>query len=292
VFVLAGIGVMLGALIVTSGVLHRRYEIYMRAENAQDLTQDTRVLLQGLAVGRVRQVNPVMDVATGRLAFVVRLSIDAEFSNGSPVSVPRGTRAVIEQVNPIAPPVIQLLVPSGRERVVGEAPVAPGDTIDSDRRQGTVDALSHLATDLSDEVHTTIAETRALLKQMTNTAAQTSVLLSETTPRVERALEQLSKSLDRADGVLADAGPRVGPVADSVVAVLAEARAALRRVSALADTAQTVVGESRAPMQQTLQHLQNAAIVLEHFADQVSRRPTRLLTGVTPPPLDTARSQP
>jgi hypothetical protein len=31
---------------------------------------------------------------------------------------------------------------------------------------------------------------------------------------------------------------------------------------------------------------------LEHFADQVSRRPTRLLTGVEPPLLDTNRKRP
>ena len=148
VFVLASVGVILGALVITSGALHRQYAIYMRVGNAQDLTPDTRVLLQG------------------------------------------------------------------------------------------------------------------------------------------------SGSLDRADTVLAVLSPRVGPTADSLAAVLGEARRALRHVDALADTAQSVVGEDRIMLQETLMHLHNSALLLAHFADQVSRRPTRLLMGVKPPPLDTTRSQP
>ena len=148
IFVLGSVGVILAALVITSGVLHRQYAVYMRVANPQDLTQDTRVLLQG------------------------------------------------------------------------------------------------------------------------------------------------SGSLDRADTVLAVLSPRVGPTADSLVAILGEARRALQRVDALADTAQSVVGEDRITLQETLRHLHNSALLLEHFADQVSRRPTRLLTGVKPPPLDTTRSQP
>jgi ABC-type transporter Mla subunit MlaD len=287
-FVLASVGVILGALVITSGVLHRQYAIYMRVANAQDLTPDTRVQLQGLAVGRVRQVDPVMDGTSGALSFVARLSIDAVFPNGARVAIPRGTRAVIEQVNPIAPPVIQLIVPA----TGGGDLIAAGDTIASERRQGAVDVLSGLATDLSKELHQTIADTRALLVQTTRAAARTTRLVDNATPRVQQALDQLSHSLDRADGVLAELGPRVGPTADSLVAVLSEAREAMHRVNALADTAQSIVSEDRVTLQETLQHLHNSAVVLEHFADQVSRRPTRLLTGVKPPPADTARNQP
>jgi hypothetical protein len=32
-----------------------------------------------------------------------------------------------------------------------------------------------------------------------------------------------------------------------------------------------------------MERLQHTGEMLEHFTDQVSRRPTRLLTGVTPP---------
>lgn len=279
---------MLGTLVITSGLLHRRYDVYMRAGSAQDLTQDTRVLLQGLAVGRVRRVDPLLDSASGNLTFVARLSIDAEFPNGAPVTIPQGTHAVIEQLNPIASPVIQLIVPDGGAR----APVEPGDTISSERVQGAMDALGRIAADLSDELRETIRETRVLARQTTRTARAAEHLVSASAPRVEDALSRLSSSLERADRVLADLGPRVAPLADSLSAVLADTRQTLRRVTALAMTADSLAGENRAPIQETIQHLHNSAVLLEHFADQVSRRPTRLLTGVQPPPLDTSRKQP
>jgi ABC-type transporter Mla subunit MlaD len=286
--VLAAVGVMLGTLVITSGLLHRRYDIYMRTASAQDLSQDTRVLLQGLAVGRVRQVNPLPDSGSGNLSFVARLSIDAEFPNGARVTMPRGTHAVIEQLNPIAAPVIQLVVPEGGARTA----VQPGDTITSERLQGAMDALGKIAGDLSDELRQTIRDTRLLVQQTTRTAQEAEHLVSASTPRVEEVLSQLTTSLERADRMLADLGPRVAPLTDSLSAVLADTRRTLRQVTAVAMTADSLAGENRVPIQETIQHLHNAAVLLEHFADQVSRRPTRLLTGVQPPPLDTSRKEP
>jgi ABC-type transporter Mla subunit MlaD len=286
--VLATIGVMVGVLVVTSGLLERRYDVYMRATSAQDLTQDTRVLLQGLAVGRVRQVNPTPDSANGRLSFVARLAIDAEFPNGAPVIIPLRTRAVIEQLNPIAAPVIQLIAPEGGPR----GAVAAGDTIVSERRQGAVDVLGRLATDLSDELTKTIQETRVLAQHSTRAAQEVERLVSRSGPQVDEVLGRLSASLERTDRLLADLGPRVGPLSDSLSAVLADTRTALRRVNSLAETADAMAGENRVALQETIQHLHNSAVLLEHFADQVSRRPTRLLTGVNPPPLDSNRKRP
>lgn len=279
---------ILGTLIITSGVLERRYEVYMRAGSAQDLTQDTRVLLQGLAVGRVRRVDPVQDPAGNGLRFVARLAIDAEFPNGAPVTIPRGTRAVIEQVNPIAPPVIQLIVPEG----AAPGAIGPGDTIPSERRQGAMDVLGRLAADLSAQLQETITDTRTLLRQSTRTATQAERVVVETAPRVEEVLDRLSRSLERTDRVLADLGPRVAPLGDSLLAVLADTRRTLQRVNHVAGVADAMAGENRAAIRETIQHLHNSAVLLEHFADQVSRRPTRLLTGVEPPPLDTSRKRP
>jgi hypothetical protein len=42
--------------------------------------------------------------------------------------------------------------------------------------------------------------------------------------------------------------------------------------------------ENRAYAKEIAERLLRTAVVLEHFSDQVSRRPARLLTGVTPPP--------
>jgi len=61
VFILVTIGIMVGTVIITSGLGRVQHVLYMRTETAQDLTSDTRVYLQGLAVGRVRQVYPQVD---------------------------------------------------------------------------------------------------------------------------------------------------------------------------------------------------------------------------------------
>jgi hypothetical protein len=76
---------------------------------------------------------------------------------------------------------------------------------------------------------------------------------------VEEALDQLARRLERTDRMLADLGPRVAPLSDSLMAVLAGTRRTLTQVKELA---------------------------------QVSRRPTRFLTGVEPPSLDTNRKRP
>lgn len=283
-FVLVILGVIAGVLIVTSGLLEARQDLFMRAASAQDLTSDTRVLLQGLEIGRVRQVNATMDSSSGRLAFVARLTIMERFPDGAAVTIPRGTRAVIEQVNPIAAPVVQLLVPGEGGRL---GYLEPGDTIGSERRAGAVDALGRIASDLSEELRSTLDETRATLLRTRRAATETERLLVASTPRVSDVLERIAANLTRTEAMLADVGPRMGPLQDSLMAVLAETRQVLRRVDQLATSAHSVVGDNQTAIRETVQHLHNSAVLLEHFATQISRRPTRLLTGVRPPPADT-----
>ncbi|HWP38027.1 MAG TPA: hypothetical protein VNL18_10790 [Gemmatimonadales bacterium] len=273
------IGTVVGVLVVTSGVLVARQDLYMRASTALDLTQDTRVLLQGLDIGRIRQVNAVVDSATGSLSFVARLSITERYPDGAPVALPRGTRAVIEQINPIAPPVVQLLVPEGAPAV---GYVAPGDTLISERRTTTMDALGRMATDLSDELRRTLEDARALARRGERAALEAHRLIATSAPVVTEALQRLSGSLDRAERVLAQIEPRIVPLNDSVLAALADARAVLRRLDRAATNAEAMTDESRPQIAELIQHLHNSAAMLEHFTEQVSRRPTRLITGVKP----------
>ena len=183
---------------------------------------------------------------------------------------------------------IQLIVPENG----GRATVEPGDTIGSERRQGAMDVLGRLATDLTGELQLAIRDTRAMMRQATRSAAEAERLVTASTPRVEEALDQLAQSLERTDRMLADVGPRVAPLSDSPMAILADTRRTLRQVNDLAQTADALAGENRAAISETIQHLPNSSVLLEHFADQVSRRPTRLLTGVEPPSLDTNRKRP
>lgn len=278
-FVLTALGVITGALLVTSGLGDVRYDLYMRAESAQDLTRDTRVFLQGLEIGRVRQLNPVQDSVTGTLAFVARLSINQKFPDGAPVLLPIGTSALIAQTSPISAPVVQIQTPAkGRVNVY----LQPGDTMPSTRTINAMDRLGDVADRLSGEVEDALGQTRRLLSGTNRAVTRTDSLLVVTTPLMERSLKQLASSLERADRMLTALEPRMGPVTDSLTATLADTRRVLQRLDELATTANGMANENRTALRQTIDNLYKSSITMDHFVDQVSRRPMRMLTGVKP----------
>jgi len=289
-FVLTALGVITGTLLVTSGLGDVRYDLYMRTASAQDLTSDTRVFLQGLEIGRVRQVNPVQDSATGTLTFVTRLSINQRFPDGTEVTLPLGTSALIAQTSPIAAPVIQIETPRNARL---SAYLLPGDTIPSTRTVSAMDRLGDVAEQVSGEVESALGETRRLLASTIQTVAATDSLLATTAPLVERSLTQLAASLERTDRMLGSLEPRVGPVVDSIALTLAETRQVLQRLDELAGTAGSMAAENRESIRATVENLRRSSIIMDHFVEQVSRRPTRMLTGVRPPPLaDSAGPRP
>lgn len=277
---LATIGVIVGAIIVTSGLGVPRYDLYMRAASANDLTQDTRVLLQGLPVGRVRAIYPAVDTLSGQMAVLAKLSIERRFRDGTELSLPSGTRAVIVQRNPIASPVVELVLPN---RPPG-ALLQPNDTIDSDRPASVIDVMSEMALELRTELTATLQETRTLLTRSTTAVEQTNAVLTSVGPPLQDALQNLASALDRTDQLLADLGPRVVDLSDSVAVALADARHILHTLDSLTLLGQQMASENRDAIRNLVDHLHRSAAVLEHFTDKVSRRPLRLFTGVTPPP--------
>ncbi len=294
-FILASIGIILGLLIVTSNALDDRQDFYMRAATADGLTQDTRVSLRGLQIGRVTQVNPRVDDAG--VSFVARLSLRRTYPDGTLLQLPVGTRAVIAAPLPIsiAAAAVDLEIPG---QAAGTEFLLPGDTIDSDRIPGAVDLLGEVATALKSEVLQTLAQTQVLIEQSTRTIAEThgiiestQSLIGTTTPKVEEALELLAASLERTDQILAEISPRVGPLQDSLMATLAQARRILTSFDTLATTAHELLAENRNVIQEALARLAHTTTVLDHFAEQVTRRPLRFLTGVTPPPPDTTEER-
>jgi ABC-type transporter Mla subunit MlaD len=294
-FILASIGIILGLLVITSNALDDRQDFYMRAATADGLTQDTRVSLRGLQIGRVTQVNPRVDDAG--VSFVARLSLRRTYPDGTLLQLPVGTRAVIAAPLPIsiAAAAVDLEIPG---QAAGTEFLQPGDTIDSDRIPGAVDLLGEVATALKSEVLQTLAQTQVLIEQSTRTIAETHgiiestrSLIGTTTPKVEEALELLAASLARTDQILAEISPRVGPLQDSLMATLAQARRILTSFDTLATTAHELLAENRNVIQEALARLAHTTTVLDHFAEQVTRRPLRFLTGVTPPPPDTTEKR-
>jgi ABC-type transporter Mla subunit MlaD len=279
-FVLIGLGVLAGAWLVTSGLTEERYELLLRAESAEDLNPDTRVVLQGLTVGRVRSIVPEIDSTNGSVSFVARLTVQARFPNGTELRLPLGTNAVISKPNPVAPSVINLRMP---ERAAPGQFLEPGDVITSTRPDDPLAQLGDVARQLNTELTAVLADVRRVLEQSDGALRDARGLLRSTRPAVDGTLELVQSNLARSDSLLATLSPRVGPLADSLALALEDSRRVLARLDSLASTAHDVVDENRDIVVEIAASLQRSARILEHFADQISRRPTRLLTGVRPP---------
>lgn len=263
--IIATIALVVGALIATSGWGERRYDLYLRVASADGISPGTRVIVQGLDVGRVTSISPRVDSISRRIAFLARLSVKERFDDGSSLQLPVGTRAELVQASQISPAVdIRLLLPDtvGRLRAYIEA----GDTLDSRRRGSALEAFAEVADELSQRV-----------QEMVRTATQTLVrvqgALTDVTPDIERTLAGVSATMQRVDS-LVDGFARRG-VSDSVAAAVATTNRLLLRLDSL-------TLENRGGLHETIANLTDASRRLNHFVDQMSRRPYRVLTGVKP----------
>lgn len=286
-FILVTVGIVAGVMILTSGVLERRYRLYMRTASAEGLTQDTRVYLRGYQIGRVQQINPSFAGGPASIGFIATLLIRDEFPDGTPLRLPAGTRARITQPTAfVGSPVIELEVPADAP----DTDLAPGDTIESRRVEGVMGALGDVAGQLADEITTTLEETRRLMSRAGRTLAASNELLTSAQPRLNEVLERLAANLERTDQLLTTLEPQVGTVTDSLLATLSQTRRVLVRLDSLATAAHEMATENRPAIAQTIEHLHRSSVILEHFADRISRRPLRFLTGITPP-ADTSQQQ-
>jgi ABC-type transporter Mla subunit MlaD len=286
------LGIAVGAVILTSGLLERQYTLYVRVADAEGLSQDTRVILQGLPIGRVQQVNPRLDPATNALDFVARLSMLEKFPDGSLLRLPRGTRAVISQpAGLVGATIVQLEMPALDSAAGRPEVLQPGDTIESGREANVLTLIGDAAGRLTEEVALTLEDTRSLMERATRTIEQSNNLLATTGPQVSEVLDLLAQNLSRANQLLTTLEPRVGAVGDTLIATLTATRRVLQHLDTLVVTAQGMADENRATITETIMRLQRTAVILENFSDKMSRRPLRMLTGVKPPP-DTVEREP
>lgn len=284
--IIAAIGVVIGALIATSGWGERRYDIYVRAASAQGLTADTKVLVQGLEVGRVTSIAPRVDPATGAVSFLARLSLVERFAKGAQLRFPVGTRAEIDQLSQIsAEAVIHLVMPDSARK--SSAMLQAGDTINSTRRPSPLDALADVAAHLSKEVEDVLHQTRTALATVQRTVGNMDETVRHVTPDVEATLHSVAASTDRLNSLLARTDRAGFP--DSLSATLTATHRLLGRLDSLAASAQEMTDANRANLRETVTNLTQMSRQLNHFVDEMSARPYRLFTGVKKLPADTAR---
>jgi ABC-type transporter Mla subunit MlaD len=286
--IVGAIAVVVGALLATSGWGERRYNLYLRTANADGLTGDSKVVLQGLEVGRVVNVSPRVDSTTRAISFVAKLSVMERFPSGASLRVPLGTRGRLEPASQISAAVlIRLVLPDSTRHSV--ALLAAGDTIDADRKASVLDQVAEAAQHLSKEVEEVLRRTQLTLEHLDGILAQANGVIRDVKPSVEATLADVSTTMGRVSALVQRLDPGL---ADSVSSALALSNRLLMRLDSLAAQANEMTMENRADVRSAVANLTQLTRQLNHLTEEVSRRPYRLLTGVKPLPIDSTPPPP
>jgi len=286
--IVTAIAIVIGTLLATSGWGERRYHLYLRAANAEGLTSDSKVVLQGLEVGRVVNVSPRADSITHNISFVAKLSVIERFPSGASLRLPVGTRAQLEQASQISPAVlVRLVLPdsSRQQRVRSGAVLAANDTIDSDRQAPLLAQVAEVAKHLSQEVEDVLHTAHQTLTRVTGAVAQANAVLADVRPSVESMLRNVDASLTRVNHLVQRLDPGL---ADSVSTAITLSNRLLVRLDSLARTAGEMTAENRDSVRTMVVNLTRLTRQMNHLADEVSRRPYRMITGVKPLAEDSA----
>jgi ABC-type transporter Mla subunit MlaD len=287
-----GAGIILATVfIVTRGWNERRITIYMRSPSVQDLKLDAPVKLLGMQVGEVATIAPLVDSSLmGPPEFVVALRLRERYADGTPLVLPRTTRAEMGQGGVLTSVVeVSLLVPANSR--FGK--LEPGDTIRATIRQSATEALKEVADSLKTQVSDILRDTRQLLVTLDRTATSAEGELHQTGPEIRQTLAdarsvltQLGPVLASASGLMDDTKGRLGTLQDSLAITMAEARVLMQHLDTLAGAATLVAKENREGIRQTTENIRVVSIKMEYLIDQLSRRPLKVISGVQPLPHD------
>ncbi|MBI1967573.1 MAG: hypothetical protein HYS40_06255 [Gemmatimonadetes bacterium] len=287
VLIVAAIAIVVGALIATSGWGERRYDLYLRIGSAEGISVDTRVIVQGLEVGRVRSISPRVDSMTRVISFVARLSIAERFADGSSLKLPVGSRGELVQVSQISPAVEVRLVPPDT-LATGRLVLEAGDTINSVRKGSALEALTDVAGEMSREVRAVLRQAHRTLERVQGTLRNVDQTVTALRPDVNRALEYVVSTMGRVDSLVGRVQGTALP--DSLSAAVAHSNQLLLRLDSLTTVANALATENQAAINGTVANLFQISRQLNHFVEEMSKRPYRLLTGVKPLSPDTIAS--
>ena len=277
--VIVAVGIVIGAFIATSGLGERRYDVFLRVASAEGISADTRVILQGLQVGRVKSVSPRVDSVTRAVSFVARMSIAEKFADGARLQLPVGTRAELVQASQISGAVeVRLLLPDTVGRM--SAVLGAGDTLSATRRGSALEGLTRVADELSTEVREVLRQTHRTLVRMQGTLGEVDERVRAAAPNVDTTLANVARTMERVNTLVAGLERQALP--DSLGAALARTNRLLLRLDTLTGTATAISTSHRAAIGETLENLNLLSRQLNHFAAEITKRPYRVLTGVRP----------
>ena len=289
VLIVAAIAIVVGALIATSGWGERRYDLFLRIGSAEGISVDTRVIVQGLEVGRVRSISPRVDSMTRTITFVARLSVAERFADGSSLKLPVGTHGELVQVSQLSPAVeVRLVLPD--TVTSGRALLQAGDTISSTRKGSALDALTDVAGEMSREMREVLRQASRTVARVQGTLGTVDQTIVALRPDVNRTLDYVVSTMGRVDSLVGRVQGTALP--DSIAATVADANRLLLRLDSLTSVAHALATGNQAAITGTVANLFQISRQLNHFVEEMSKRPYRLLTGVKPLGPDSSGARP
>lgn len=276
--VAAALVVVVGAWIWLTRPDKDYFALFTEFDVVEGLNEQTPLRLQGFAVGRIRSIRPET-TEQGATVFLVELGVDRRFLGDEGLRIPEGTLARVAYPPVVGPPFIILEPPPEGGPELEEGAAIPGL-----RTEPFLDQIQVLTGQLSFTVTETLLRTVELMDSVQGTLAKLDRTLDMTTSSVPALLDDLSGTLTTAEALLVQVGAQIDSTAPLLRASLDSANALLGDSRRLMGDVEGMLATSQPRAEGILASLDSLTFTLNHFMRQISERPTRLLTGVRPPP--------
>jgi ABC-type transporter Mla subunit MlaD len=255
--------------------------LYAEFPTLAGVTTETPVLLNGFRVGQVDGIDPQTD-SLGRLTFRVRMAVQWHPGGASvaPYRMGMRVRLIPPPIDMLGTATLQLEPPT-----VAGGPLAPGATLPLLRNVSPLEGAQVRLDTLGTELTKTLTDTRSALAILMRSAA-TAADAAHSTARVAATAGAQFNDLAAAtrsrlvavDSTMRDIRaitPMTKSTTDSLHLLIADSKRTMSQLSRIM--------ESNEPhLNRTLASLDTTTLLLQHFMREVSAKPTRLLTGVTP----------
>ncbi|MFI5207363.1 MAG: MlaD family protein [Gemmatimonadales bacterium] len=282
VFVILVVATVVAALIKTQGLGVRHRALWIHATDVSEIRVDTKIYLQGLEVGRITQINP--KPASGGLEFQIRADILAQFPDGTPLTLRRGTDAELE-INVLGGSTLLLDV-HGDSRDT----LRPGEVIELHRHTPAMEAFSSLASGLKEQIAHTLEQTTRTLTSVQHLADSATIatgtarrFVSGIQPGTERTLNEAAASMARMREMLDTTDVRSGVTLRQLNATFEQSRRLMASTDSLTRLLTAMGGENRPAIREVLENSRLLSQQTTFLMEALSRRPMRVMSGVDLP---------
>lgn len=267
------------------------YTLYAQFDDMTGMTEQGGVFLRGYEIGRIRAIEPVVG-ADGQPVFRVAMDVRWSLAGGEPRALPVGTTAVLRPPPFIGAAYIELVLPE--QQVT--ARLEPGDMIGGITEPPLVQQATQLSGGVVAELNLTLAHARVMMDSLARTTGAAHELMRTSSAAVPAMMTQVAAQLELAGALMAQLERQVGTMApallatvDSTQRLLADSRGLVGELTLLAGEMTLLAGETRPDVQRILANLESTTLVLDHFTRMVAERPTRAMTGIEVPEVETLR---